>query len=168
MAENTKDSSSSGFAESSATATPPPQRPAVLKKQITRHPALSPSITNIPVTPGGYLGAYEKIEAEDKSLEIDEQNYFTQGFNQSSIMAKSPSDAETGTLSNQEVLRRMSLAPGRERQNSLSDLDPRAAHPSLNLTGGIISATFCIQQSLMYRKGSDWVSEDTRFWGVFN
>ncbi|KAM0132086.1 hypothetical protein ACHAP3_006522 [Botrytis cinerea] len=156
MAENTKDSSSSGFAESSATATPPPQRPAVLKKQITRHPALSPSITNIPVTPGGYLGAYEKIEAEDKSLEIDEQNYFTQGFNQSSIMAKSPSDAETGTLSNQEVLRRMSLAPGRERQNSLSDLDPRAAHPSLNLTGGIISATFCIQQSLMYRKGSDW------------
>lgn len=114
------------------------------------------------------MGAYEKIEAEDKSLEIDEQNYFTQGFNQSSIMAKSPSDAETGTLSNQEVLRRMSLAPGRERQNSLSDLDPRAAHPSLNLTGGIISATFCIQQSLMYRKGSDWVSEDTRFWGVFN
>ncbi|RAL58878.1 hypothetical protein DID88_009298 [Monilinia fructigena] len=71
-------------------------------------------------------------------------------------MGKSPSDATPGTLSNQEVLRRMSLPTGRERKDSLSDLDPRAAHPSLGLTGGIISATFCIQQSLMYRKGSDW------------
>lgn len=164
MAENTKDSSSSGFAESPVSSGTPPRRPAVLKKQITRHPALSPSITNVPVTPGIHLRAYEEHNTEGKSLEIGDQNYFLQGFHHSSIMAKSPSDATTGELSNQEVLHRMSLSAGRERQGSLSDLDPRAAHPSLGLTGRIISATFCIQQSLMYRKGSEWVCANNFCW----
>lgn len=160
MAENTKDSLSSGFTESPPSAlTPLPQRPEAPKKKISRHPGLSPSVTNVPVTPGIHLGAYKEDKGENKSFEIDEENYFLHGFKHSHIMGKSPSDATPGTLSNQEVLRRMSLSTDRERKGSLSDLDPRAAHPSLGLTGGIISATFCIQQSLMYRKGSDWVSD---------
>lgn len=156
MAENTRDSSGLGLTGSSASTATPLLRPESLKRQISRHPALSPSVTNIPVTPGIHLGAYEKNKVDDKSIEIEEEGYFLHGFNHSSNMANSPSDAIDGKLSNQEVLQRLSLSTGRERQGSISDLDPRAAHPSLGLTGGIISATFCIQQSLMYRKGSDW------------
>jgi trehalose 6-phosphate synthase/phosphatase len=53
----------------------------------------------------------------------------------------------------------MSLAsPGMQRKDSLVEVDPRAANPSLGLTGGVISATFCIPHSLQYRKGADWVS----------
>lgn len=73
-------------------------------------------------------------------------------------MAQSPSDAAAGATSNHEILRRMSLNAGQQRRDSLADIDPRAANPSLNLSGGVISATFCIPHSLKYRKGADWVS----------
>jgi len=74
-------------------------------------------------------------------------------------MAQSPSDAASGATSNREILRRMSLSGGPKRQDSLSELDPRAANPSLGLSGGIISATFCIPHSLQYKKGADWVGK---------
>lgn len=45
-----------------------------------------------------------------------------------------------------------------QRKASLTDIDPRAAFPSLDLTGSVISAAFCVPYSLEYRKGSDWVS----------
>lgn len=45
-----------------------------------------------------------------------------------------------------------------QRKASLTDVDPKAAFPSLALTGSVISATFCVPYSLEYRKGSDWVS----------
>ncbi|KAH6677306.1 glycosyltransferase family 20-domain-containing protein [Halenospora varia] len=71
-------------------------------------------------------------------------------------MAQSPSDAASGAKTNQEILRRMSLVGGLKRRDSLFDIDPRAANPSLGLSGGVISATFCIPHSLQYRKGKDW------------
>ena len=49
-----------------------------------------------------------------------------------------------------------------QRKASLTDIDPRAAFPSLSLTGSVISAAFCVPYSLEYRKGSDWVSELSR------
>jgi hypothetical protein len=36
-------------------------------------------------------------------------------------------------------------------------MDPRAANPSLGLSGGVISATFCIPHALQFTKGSEWV-----------
>jgi trehalose 6-phosphate synthase/phosphatase len=44
----------------------------------------------------------------------------------------------------------------------LADVDPRAANPSLGLSGGVISATFCIPHSLQLRSGADWVSNSGR------
>jgi hypothetical protein len=136
---------------------PLPHRPTTLKKQVTQNPILSAANTNIPVTPGIHLGAYNE---DPVAAETETESYFTEGFRRFNSMAQSPSEAASGAKSNQEVLRRMSLSSGRERQDSLSDVDPRAAHPSLGLTGGIISATFCIQHSLQYRKNADWVSEN--------
>ncbi|OBT49209.1 hypothetical protein VE00_00160 [Pseudogymnoascus sp. WSF 3629] len=43
-----------------------------------------------------------------------------------------------------------------QRKASLTDIDPRSAFPSLELTGSVISAAFCVPYSLEYRKGSDW------------
>ena len=139
------------FAEEGAELAESP-RPLAPNRQESVHPGLHPSIVNVPVTPGITLGAY----ASDGSGESP--SYFTHNINQlRETMAQSPSDAASGAKSNQEILRRMSLTGGLKRQDSLNDLDPRAANPSLGLSGGIISATFCIPHSLQYRKGADWV-----------
>ena len=50
-------------------------------------------------------------------------------------------------------------SPTMQRRDSLFEIDPRAANPSLGLSGGVISATFCIPHSLKYRKGQDWVEQ---------
>jgi trehalose 6-phosphate synthase/phosphatase len=74
------------------------------------------------------------------------------------MAAQSPTEAASGATSNQEILRRMSMSsPTMQRRDSLFEIDPRAANPSLSLSGGIISATFCIPFSLKHRKGQDWV-----------
>ncbi|KAM3072154.1 hypothetical protein ACMFMF_007547 [Clarireedia jacksonii] len=152
MAENKSVPNIEEPSEAADVPRPLPHRPAPLKKQVTQNPILSAAHSNIPVTPGIHLGAY----TEELPPETETESYFTEGFKRFNSMAQSPSEAASGAKSNQEVLRRMSLSSGRERQDSLSDIDPRAAHPSLGLTGGIISATFCIQHSLQYRKGADW------------
>ena len=116
------------------------------------HPGLRPSLTKVPVTPGIHLDEYDSQDSEDS------QSYFShKGSKLKESMAQSPSDAASGAKSNHEILRRMSLTGGRKRQDSLNEIDPRAANPSLGLSGGIISATFCIPHSLQYRKGADWV-----------
>lgn len=76
-------------------------------------------------------------------------------------MDQTPSQLAEGAKDRQDVLRRMSLSDPRRYEEPISELsirDPRAAHPELGLSGNVISATFCIPQSLRYRKGQDWVS----------
>jgi len=128
-------------------------RPLLPDRQESIHPGLRPSLTNVPVTPGILLNEYD---GEGNSSEA---SYFTHDITKiRSSMAQSPTDAASGAKSNREILRRMSLTTGLQRRDSLLDIDPRAANPSLSLSGGIISATFCIPHSLQYRKGADWVS----------
>lgn len=132
-------------------------RPLLPDRQESVHPGLHPSITNVPVTPGIHLGEYDYSEPRGP----DEPSYFVHDIHKlRETMAQSPSAAASGAKSNHEILRRMSLSLNsvEQRRESLADIDPRAANPSLNLSGGIISATFCIPHSLKYRKGQDWVS----------
>jgi len=133
------------------------------------HPGLRPSLTEVPVTPGIHLGEYNTTEASTSG-------YFSQnpGFVRERIasMAQTPREAAEGATSGHEVLRRLSLASAegqRKRGNSIAfDSDPRAAYPKLELTGTIISATFCIPNSLKFRKGADWVrSSTTSGFGIF-
>jgi hypothetical protein len=122
--------------------------------QDTGHPSLRPSLTKVPVTPGIGLGKYSSASS------TGEPSYFTHDIaNLRNSMAQSPSDAASGAKSHHDILRRMSLSsPGLQRKNSLVDVDPRAANPTLGLSGGVISATFCIPHSLQLRSGADWVS----------
>lgn len=117
------------------------------------HPGLHPSITNIPVTPGINLSTY----ASDSNGAVA-QSYFAHDVQKlRGQLAQSPSEAAEGAKSGHDILRRMSLS-SHQRHVSLIDVDPRAANPSLSLSGSVISATFCIPYSLQYRKGRDWVS----------
>jgi trehalose 6-phosphate synthase/phosphatase len=116
------------------------------------HPGLRPSLTKVPVTPGISLGEY------NSRTPLDEPSYFSHDISKlRNSMAQSPSDAASGAKSHHDILRRMSLTSGLQRRESLADIDPRADNPSLGLSGGVISATFCIPHSLQYRKGADWV-----------
>jgi trehalose 6-phosphate synthase/phosphatase len=127
-------------------------RPLDPHRQESVHPGLRPSLTKVPVTPGIHPGEYTPGKSGDSP------SYFSHDISKvRETMAQSPSDAASGAKSNQEILRRMSLAGGLKRQDSLNEIDPRAANPSLGLSGGVISATFCIPHSLQYRKGADWV-----------
>ena len=81
-------------------------------------------------------------------------SYFTPKDN--AVVPDSPSKAAAGARSPQELLRRLSLVDN-ESSERLS-ADPRAAYPTLQLSGRIISATFCIPYSLGFESGQDWVS----------
>ncbi|TVY42817.1 Trehalose-phosphatase [Lachnellula subtilissima] len=128
-------------------------------RQESIHPALDPSRTNVPVTPG-FLPSEHDTEGSDHPSET---SYFAHDINKvRSAIAQSPTAAASGAKSNQDLLRRISLTSGLGRQDSLIDMDPRAANPSLSLSGGIISATFCIPHTLKYRKGADWGLDSRR------
>ncbi|KAI9787634.1 MAG: threalose-6-phosphate phosphatase [Geoglossum umbratile] len=104
------------------------------------HPALHPSITSIPVTPGvNVSGVSDYFEPHSHAL--------SQGA------PDSPSAAASGARSRADLLRRMSRS---SNELNLVDVDPRAAHPTLGLSGGVISATFCIPYTAGLRREADW------------
>lgn len=103
------------------------------------HPALQPDITKVPVTPGvqrsGFT-AYDPAQAtaQPKPDAESQASYFPQ---QNGTDGATSSDAE-------------------QQKKDLSDFDPRAAHPTLNLSGRIISATFVAPYNFSYSRGKDW------------
>jgi trehalose 6-phosphate synthase/phosphatase len=60
--------------------------------------------------------------------------------------------------------RRLSLVDSSRPE--ILDIDPRAVHPGLNLTGGLISATFCIPHAVEFRSGADWVRSSEPYVGM--
>jgi trehalose 6-phosphate synthase/phosphatase len=60
--------------------------------------------------------------------------------------------------SGQDLLRRLSLTGDASPMSP--ELDPRAQHPGLKLSGRLISAAFCIPYKLYHQAGSDWVRGD--------
>ena len=68
----------------------------------------------------------------------------------------SPTVVAAGFKSSADLLRRLSLIDS-DRPASL-ETNPQAAHPSLHLSGGIISASICIPHSLGLRDEKHWVS----------
>ncbi|EMC95574.1 glycosyltransferase family 20 protein [Baudoinia panamericana UAMH 10762] len=125
---------------------PQPQR------QTTMNPAHNEANTSIPVTPGITDAAY-----------ID-QNPFSKDFSESLPAF----DASAGTSgpqwnsngppdggSGDDLLRSMSDST-RAQYPDLADVDPRSTHPGLNLSGHIISATFCVPYKIAYAPGAEW------------
>ncbi|KAF2853666.1 glycosyltransferase family 20 protein [Plenodomus tracheiphilus IPT5] len=152
----------------------PPTNPEGTSKESfepreSQHPALHPDITNVPVTPGVHLGGgsayFEDPGANhDNDLPFDPEtatpgpswsanSYFA---NQQRASAGTPIEAGAGARTQEELSAKLSGIPDSNSKKDLADVDPRAAHPGLNLSGGIISATFAIPYSLGFSPGNDW------------
>ena len=128
------------------------------------HPALHPSITSIPVTPG--IDAFDGSDvAESPDIETPTQETQSTGpqWNANTYFAPredtkapdSPTQFASGARSPADLLRRLSLIDG--NRPAIPDVDPRESHPGLHLSGGIISATFCIPHSVGFKSGATWV-----------
>lgn len=73
----------------------------------------------------------------------------------------SPGLAATDAKTAQEAIRKLTMAAsGDSGKKELSDVDPRAAHPQLGLSGHIISATFVVPYNISFSPGKDWVSSE--------
>jgi trehalose 6-phosphate synthase/phosphatase len=135
--------------------TPPPfSLLGVPMRPSSGHPALQAAVLDTPVTPGIGLGSYDSTPENTASPPAT--SFFAEELARQDNTG-SVGKAAPGAESNQEILRRISLSGGPRRRDSLDEIDPRAANPALGLSGGVISATFCILHSLQYAKGSEWV-----------
>lgn len=122
------------------------------------HPALSPSITTVPVTPGINLaGGSSYIQTpgqQSGETQWNTNSYFAPHDRDDA--PDSPTKAVSGSRTSGELLRRLSLVDADRPKTP--EPDPRVMYPSLNLSGGIISASFCIPYSLGFSNGREWVS----------
>lgn len=135
------------------------------------HPALQPAVTNVPVTPGVHLSGHSAYTdpsngQQDNKLPFDPDKASPgPGWNANSYFshkqedhAASPTEAAAGAQSGEELLRRLSGVqnPSMPYKQDLADVDPRAAHPELNLSGRVISATFTVPYNISYAPGQDF------------
>ena len=142
-------------------------RPQVPRLQSV-NPVHHESNTSVPVTPGiqdwsevdrPYLAAQAEetrreqraSQSQSRPVAVDDPN----SQNEHSAEAISPSQADSGARSPEEVLRRLSLNDSRPSAATLEDIDP-AQYPNLGLTGSIISATFCVPYKVSYKPDADW------------
>ncbi|KAI1817664.1 glycosyltransferase family 20 protein [Poronia punctata] len=128
-------------------------------------------ITNVPVTPGIHQNTYQTPSLQ-RTGAIESGGYFTQDPTKNDLTSTakslpvrsrqdvpteggstSPDDLIRGSLSGEEVLRRMSYAAAGHKE-SISDI--LSAAPDLGLTGNIISATFTTPHILRYHKNGEW------------
>jgi trehalose 6-phosphate synthase/phosphatase len=133
------------------------------------------AVTRVPVTPGIHQNTYQTPSLQ-RSGTIESGGYFTQnpakhdrtsvsmgaaqtgGDDSAARRSSSPNDLIQGSMSGEEVLRRMSYA-ATGRKESISDI--RSAAPDLALSGNIISATFTTPHTLKYHKNGEWVRHET-------
>lgn len=131
--------------------------PEPLESPEDEHPALHPSITNVPVTPGVHLtGKSAYIDPSD--VENDTKLHFDPEH-----ASPGPSWSANSYFADKQVADKAASSkyptapgePGRTKHD-LADIDPRQAHPGLNLSGRIISATFAVPYNLGFSHGNDW------------
>jgi trehalose 6-phosphate synthase/phosphatase len=128
----------------------------------------------VPVTPGVHLSgqsAYfeETPGVQDEPLAVDDDVSLGPSWNANTYSAPkendpnktgstvTPAEVVDGSKSPEEMLHRLSLAPNSDTKRELTEIDPRAAHPSLDLSGSIISATFVVPYSIGYAPDQEWV-----------
>ena len=84
-------------------------------------------------------------------------NYIAPTISAEGRRTSSPAEATAGARSGEEILRRISLAAPSSNLPQVAALDPRAMHPGLDLSGNVISATFCVPYKINYASGGEWV-----------
>jgi len=153
----------------------PPTRPAhhepepIDPSSHLSHPALHPSVTNVPVTPGVHLSGYSAYDEpqhnqQNTDLPFDPETV-TPGPSWSANSYFSPKDkggapssteAAAGASSSEELEQKLDRTQDGTLKHDLADIDPRAAHPDLNLSGRVISATFAVPYNIGYTPGKEW------------
>jgi trehalose 6-phosphate synthase/phosphatase len=125
------------------------------------HPALDPSITTLPVTPGistdggsSYVPAHPQAH-HDETPQWNANSYFSPKVSNLQATPTSPTEVAKGAKTGAELLRRLSLVDVARAEEV--DINPQIAHPGLHLSGGVISANFTIPYNVGLRFGSDWV-----------
>lgn len=91
---------------------------------------------------------------------VDQRNAQHADGNEASLARtlSTPTDGIGGTRSGEELLRRLSLHDPLAVEPDPKEADPRVAHPNLNLSGHVISATFTVPYKIGFASGKDWVS----------
>ncbi|KAF2862279.1 glycosyltransferase family 20 protein [Piedraia hortae CBS 480.64] len=115
-------------------------RPAAPRRQSTLNPALDPA-NSVAVTPG--FGSQQ--EQDPLNGQTDDH-----GDGRPSSPTEAAKEA-TG----EELLRRLSMT-GPAPNPSPVLVDPREMFPNLNLSGRVISATFCVPYKISYVSESSW------------
>lgn len=161
----------------------PEQRPQA-ERATSVHPALAPENTRIPVTPAhdaAEMAAYFESQQQSSGPSPGEDSapssspsrpYWNANTSKRSTDSRpghstSPSEAAAGARTGEELLRRLSLTGQRPQQPDLADVDPRAAHPSLNLSGQVISATFCVPYDIAHTPSCEWVNRILDFYSRY-
>ncbi|KAK4990367.1 threalose-6-phosphate phosphatase [Elasticomyces elasticus] len=125
------------------------------------HPALHSSNANAAATLGIHPTGRSSYPESKREESPDDSAESGPQWNANSF---SPSELAAGSRSPDELLRRLSLAlPEKPKHpRDLADVDPRAAHPELNLSGHVISATICIPYSVGFNPGVEWELKSRR------
>jgi hypothetical protein len=126
----------------------------------------------VPVTPGVHTAGHSAyFEAKRESGEADQPHIQHDNvspgpnWNANTYRAPkkenesgtAPSVAATDAKSAEEVLRQLKKAAnGESTKKEMADVDPRAAHPRLGLSGHIISATFVVPYSIDFAPDKEW------------
>ena len=145
------------------------QRPGV-DRQISIHPALREDVTRVPVTPGVLpegTSAYTELGRPDSARSQDTSpGVFTPSstWGSSSYSHRdsegrptSPTEVAAGARTGEELLQRLSLGGEKKDDPDVFTKDLRSTHAGLGLSGGIITATFCVPYSIGHATGKAWV-----------
>ena len=130
---------------------------ADLPSTLSEHPAFCASAANRAVTPP--TTDLDGSNQTPKEPTWNSSSYFapsSRDFQSEGPRPDSPAQAAHGARTGAEILRRLSLVQPVKPQSL--DIDPREVHPGLQLSGGVISATFAVPYSFKHRFGADWVS----------
>lgn len=151
-------------------------RPRAVRQETFENPAFSEANTSIPVTPTVSPERDGRVPPTTSSHGVTRNppehvleaigargptDYVDAAQTHQSRQNESTSKVANGSPSGEELLRRLSLTGARPHPD-FEDLDPRAAHPGLTLSGNVISATFCVPYKIGYTTTGEWVGSACR------
>ena len=121
------------------------------------HPALHPSVTNVPVTPAVHMhSSFGRSSPNDDLSPGSEEGHLGGQHTADSYFTckeerplSSTEQAAAGARSPEELLRRLSLAQG-------TSSNPKTTYNDLHLSGNVISAHFCVPYTLAMSLGGGW------------
>lgn len=115
----------------------------------------------VPVTPGisnfSYVDAMNLNRLSSRNTASQTRHNSSTAESNHSPRPGSPTEVARG-VKGEDLLRSLSLAAQRQATSVPVDLDPRAGHEGLHLSGHVISATFTVPYKIAHNPGQEWAS----------